>query len=77
MSDPFAELEAMVDDLDVASHLRHAKTLTNARLVSRYSQVKEELKALGELVEARSEKGRDLHSEHTAILDELRERGLR
>jgi hypothetical protein len=77
MTDPFAELEAMVEDLDIAGHLREVKELDNAALVHRYGHTKEKLKALGELVEARTDEGRDLHSEHTAILDELRERGLR
>jgi DNA-binding FadR family transcriptional regulator len=67
----------MVDGLDVASHLRLATTMTNGELVSRYNSVKEELKARGEIVEPRTDEGRDLHSEHTALLNELHERNLR
>jgi hypothetical protein len=76
-ADPFEELEAMIEGLGVAGHLREVKAMTNAELVRRYNSVKEELKGLGEIVEARTDEGRDLHSEHTALLNELHERRLR
>ena len=75
--DPFAELEAMVNELPVAGHLREYSTMTNAQLVRRYNDVKEDLKNLGEIVAPRTDKGRDLHSQHTALLNELHERKLR
>jgi hypothetical protein len=76
-ADPFEELERMVEGLDVAGHLREFTTMTNAQLVRRYNDVKEDLKNRGELVEPRTDKGRDLHSQHTALLNELHERNLR
>jgi phage regulator Rha-like protein len=76
-SDPFGELERMVEELDVAGHLREYTTMTNAQLVRRYNEVKEALKNRGEIVEPRTDTGRDLHSQHTALLNELHERNLR
>ena len=76
-TDPFAELEAMVEGLPVAGHLREYSTLTAAALLRRYNDVKEALKNRGELVEPTTDKGRDLHSQHTALLNELHERKLR
>jgi hypothetical protein len=76
-SDPLDELEAMVEGLDIASHLRDFHALTNAELVRRYNTVKEDLKNRGELVEPRTDTGKDLHSQHTALLNELHERHMR
>lgn len=76
-ADPFDELAAMVDGLEISGHLRKVKTMTNAQLVSRYNAVKEALKERREIVEPRTDEGRDLHSEHTALLNELHERHLR
>ena len=76
-ADPFDEIARMVEGLEISGHLREVKTMTNAQLVSRYNTVKEELKGRQEIVEPRTDRGRDLHSEHTALLNELHERHLR
>jgi hypothetical protein len=75
--DPFDDIARMVEQLDISRHLDEVHALNNHDLVRRYNSVKEELKARRELVEARTDEGRDLHSEHTALLHELHERHLR
>ena len=52
-------------------------TLTDVQLVEKYNGVKEELLQRGEALAQKSQTGRDLQSERTAYLIEMRRRGLR
>jgi hypothetical protein len=75
------DMMAMIDRLDLAEPETGAyldvRDLDNMELATRYSAVQQELLRLGQLLEATTDQGKTLHSEHGALLVELHRRGMR
>lgn len=73
--DLFAHLESSGWDVDV-SDVEDVTTLDPQVLLRQYHGVERDLMDMGELVIARSDRGREYHSRRSAYLLELRRRGL-
>lgn len=73
--DLFAHLESSGWDVDV-SDVEDVTSLDPVVLVNQYHGVERELTAMGELLIARTDKGREYHSRRSAYLFELRRRKL-
>lgn len=73
--DLFAHLESSGWDVDVGD-IEDVTSLDPVVLVNQYHRVERELTAMGELLIARTEKGREYHSRRSAYLFELRRRQM-
>ena len=72
-------VRALLENLDLSEPqgVISVSDLTDAELVSRYTAVQQDLRKMGELLEARSSLGKEFHSQHGALLVEMKRRGLR
>lgn len=73
--DPFAEFEKQFEEQDLTDTLDFS-TLTDLELLSRFSDVRGELYKIQEMMDPRTDRGRELHSERLALLIIMRSRGL-
>lgn len=73
------DMMAMIDGLDLTEpdFTGNVQNLSKLELATRYSAVQQELLQLGQLLEATTDQGKTLHSEHGALLIELHRRGMR
>jgi len=73
------DMMAMIDGLDLTEPdaAGNVQDLNNLELATRYSAVQQELLHLGQLLEATTDQGKTLHSEHGALLVELHRRKMR
>ena len=75
VDDEFMKLVGQLD-LNPAVNEVNVALLSDLDLSKRFSEVKQELLARGEMIDPKTQTGRDLHSERAAYLIELRKRGL-
>jgi hypothetical protein len=71
----FAHLESSGWDVDVAD-VENVRELDPVVLLRKYHRVERDLTAMGELLIARTDKGREYHSRRSAYLFELRRRQM-
>jgi hypothetical protein len=63
------ELEAPINVEDVS-------LLTEVELSSRFNKVRQDLLARGEMIDPKTDTGREMHSQRTAYMLEMRRRGM-
>lgn len=73
--DLFAQFEAELGDVSI--DVEDVTALDPKVLLSKYHRVERDLEGMGEVVIARTEKGREYHSRRSAYLFELSRRGMR
>jgi hypothetical protein len=73
--DLFTALEAELGDVEV-SDVEDVTKLDPVVLMRRYHRIERDLTEMGELLIARTEKGREYHSRRSAYLFELRRRQM-
>lgn len=73
--DLFAELERQFDDQDLSDTVDYS-TLSDHELLNEFSDVRSELLNIREMMNPVTEYGRNLHSKRTALLVQIRARGL-
>jgi hypothetical protein len=75
-----AEFEAIVARLDLnhveEGEVQSVKKMTDEALVVAYNQIRRDLNGLRELRQPSTVQGRDLQSRRSALIVEMRERGL-
>jgi hypothetical protein len=74
--DLMARLEAEMGEVDT-SDVEDVTRLEKGELLRRHARVERELRAMGELLQPRTDAGRALHSQRAAHLIELRRRHMR
>jgi len=76
--DPSDDLRALIDGLGIQEpDVIPVGQLSERALIERYQRVQRELASRGELRDPRTEEGKELHSQHGALLIEMVRRGLR
>lgn len=68
-------MEALFDEVDTSDDLV-VSSLDNMTLLETYHTTISELEKLGEMLNQKTQEGRDLHSQRTACLVEIRKRKL-
>lgn len=64
-------------DLPDARDIVNVSLLSDVELSSRYNQCRQDLLAIGEMMEPKTDKGRELHSERAAYIVEMRRRRMK
>lgn len=72
------EFRKLIERADLAAPLNveNVALLNDVELSSRYNSVRQELLSRGEMMMAKTETGRELHSQRTAYLIEMRKRRM-
>lgn len=63
-------------DLTVPTNVEDVSLLNEVELSSRYNKCKQDLLERGEMIDPKTDTGRELHSQRTAYLLEMRRRGM-
>lgn len=74
--DLFADLVASVE-IEEPTDAINVRELDNAHLSAAFNDVRDRLIALSEMMEPKTEEGRELHSRRAAYLIEMSRRGMR
>ena len=74
--DLFADIVAGLD-LHEPKDTVNAQSLSNAQLSAVFNEVRDQLIQMGEMMEPKTDVGRDLHSRRAAYLIEMSRRGMR
>lgn len=77
--EPEDDLRAMIEGMafDETPEVESITTLTNHELVVRFNEVQRDIKRSGEILVAKTTRGRELHSLNSALILEMHKRGLR
>lgn len=78
VDDEFSRLVGSLDLSDIGPMIPDVNVtlLDDAELSRRFNEVREDLMARGEMINCKTQTGRDLHSQRAAYIIELRKRGL-
>lgn len=79
MPEPDDEMRALLEgmDFDEEPEVEDVSALSDHELVVRFNAIQLELRRGSEILVAKTDRGRDLHSINSALLVELRRRGKR
>lgn len=70
-------VRALLDGLEEPNDIVDVQALSTMELLTYHQAIRKQLYELGEMLEPRTDKGRDLHSQRTACIIELRRRNVR
>lgn len=77
--EPEDDMRAMIEAMDFEEPLvtDNVSLLTNHELVVQFNQVQREITQSGEILVAKTTRGREMHSRNSALILEMKKRGMR